>query len=138
MPEHQQAFERKKALLSVDCMLHYPDHNKPFHIFTDASDYQMGAVIVQQNEPAAYFSRKLTSGQQNYTTIEKELLSVVEVLKEFRTMLYGADLTIHTDHKNFRHSNLNAQRVLRWRLFVEEYDPRFESVKGENNNVVIL
>jgi hypothetical protein len=39
-PRHQHAFERMKALLATDCMLKYPDHNLPFHIFTDASDFK--------------------------------------------------------------------------------------------------
>ena len=87
--ECQQAFDTIKAILSSDMLLHYPDHNKPFHVYTDARDLQLGTVIVQDERPVAFYSRKLNAVQRNYTTMEKELLSVVETLKEFRTMLFG-------------------------------------------------
>jgi RNase H-like domain found in reverse transcriptase len=88
-PACQQAFEAIKALMAKDAFLWYSDHNKRFDIYCDASDFQLGTAILQEGVPVAFYSHKLTSAQRNYTVGEKELLSVVETLKEFRTMLCG-------------------------------------------------
>ena len=87
--ECKQAFKQVKAILAKDVFIQYPDHDQPFHIYMDASDYQMGVVIVQNDKPVAYFSHKLNSAQRNYTTGKKELLSIMDTLKEYCIILVG-------------------------------------------------
>jgi hypothetical protein len=81
--EMQKSFYKVHLLMAANAVAAYPDHNKRFDVYTDASDFQLGACIIQEGRPVAYFLRKLTKSQQNYTTIEKEMLSIVATLKEF-------------------------------------------------------
>jgi len=97
---HQQAFNAVKTYIARDVILAYPDFSKTFDIYTDSSLRQLGAVIVQNNRPIAFFSRKLTGTQTKYSITELELLSIVETLKEFRGMLWGQKIRVFTDHQN--------------------------------------
>jgi hypothetical protein len=97
-------------------LLAYPDFKAPFQIHTDACKTQIGAVISQNGKPIAFYSRKMNSAQQNYAVTEKELLSIVATLKEFRNILLGQQITVFTDHKNLTYKNFNTERVMRWRL----------------------
>ena len=77
----------------------------------------------------------MNSAQKNYTVTEKELLSIVETLKEFRNILLGMQITVYTDHKNLTYKNFNTERVMRWRLVLEEFGPELVYLKGESNVV---
>jgi hypothetical protein len=78
--EMQNAFDKMHLAKALAA---YPNHNKRFDIYTDASDFQLGACIIQERRPVAYFSCKLTKSQQNYTTMEKEMLSIIATFTEF-------------------------------------------------------
>lgn len=128
----EQAFTSMKHLIAKETLLAYPDFNKKF-----ASDFQLGTVIMQENKPLAFISRKLTSAQRNYTTTEKELLSIVKTLKEFRNILLGYKIKVFTDHKTltYESTECSLQRAQRWRGIIQEFDIEFKFITGKANKV---
>jgi len=91
---------------------------------------------MQEGQPLAFYSRKLNDAQKNYTTGEQELLSIVETLKEFRNMLLGQKVILHTDHKNNLYDyDLSNSRLARWRHILEEYGPECKHISGKENVV---
>ena len=110
-------------MIGREVLLVYPDFNAPFEINTDASKLKIGAVISQKGNPIAFYSQEMNSAQQNYTTTEKELLSVVAYLKEFCNILLGHHITVYTDHKNLTYKTFNTERVMHWRLILEAFGP---------------
>jgi RNase H-like domain found in reverse transcriptase len=136
LSSHQQAFDKIKKVIGTEVLLSYPDFSKPFHIYTDASDHQLGAVIMQDKKPQSFYSRKLNTAQRQYTTTERELLSTIETCKEYTNILLGYPIKVFTDHKNNTFIGLKASdRVLRLLLLLEEYGESFEYLPGKKNVV---
>ena len=131
--EHQKCFDAIKRVTGREVLLAYPDFNATFEIHTYASRLQIGAVISQKGKPIALYSLNLNSAQPNYTTTDKEIFSIVATLKEFRNIVLVHQITVYTDHKNVIHNFLNTERVMRWRLILEEFGPELKYIKGENN-----
>ena len=77
----EKAYQTIKILLTSDPILQLPDPEKTFILRMDASDYGIGAVLMQEHEgkmfPICYTSKKLSNAELNYSTIEKECLAVV-------------------------------------------------------------
>ena len=90
---------------------------------------------MQEHKPLAFYSRKMNAVQKRYTTGEQELLSIVETLKEFRNILLGQKLVVHTDHMNIVYGNLTNDRIARWRLLLEEFGPEYQHIAGKDNVV---
>jgi hypothetical protein len=134
---HQRAFDHVKATIAKDVVLAYPDFSKVFKIYTDASSKQLGAVITQDNQPIAFFSRKLSKTQHKHSVTKIELLAIVKTLKEFKGMLWGQQIKVFTDDANLMRDalGLTLDRVYQWRLLLEEYGPEIVYIKGIHNTV---
>ena len=70
-------------------LLRYPDFTKTFYLFTDVSGFQIVSIFVQDDFPLACYSRKLNYAQKNYTTMETEVLSIIESLENFLNTILG-------------------------------------------------
>jgi hypothetical protein len=110
---HQTNFDAIKRIIGCEVSLAYLDSNAPFHVHIDTSKLRIGAIISQNGKPIAFYSKKMNSAHGNYyTTMVKELLSIVETLKEFRNMLLGHQVIDHTDHKNLTFKNFNIECIM--------------------------
>ena len=90
----------------------------------------------QENLPIAFYSRIKFSTTSIYHNKNK-LLSIVELLKEYKNVLLGYEISIHTDHKKLVHETLlmSSDCVMQWRQLIEEYGPEIFYIPGPNNVV---
>ena len=108
----------------------------------DASDYEVEAVLGQQldKKPTTIFyaSKTLVEAQINYTTTEKELLTVVYSLEKFQPYILGNKIVIYTDHAALKYllSKKEAKpRRIRWVLLLQEFDLEIKDKKDSENSV---
>ncbi|CAM5144060.1 unnamed protein product, partial [Eretmochelys imbricata] len=139
----QEAFRALKEALVSGPVLATPDFDKPFMVFTDASDTGLGAVLMQEDEkgerhPIGYLSKKLLPREQHYAAIEKECLAMVWALKKLEPYLFGRHFTVYTDHSPLtwllQMKGANA-KFLRWSLLLQDYDMDVVHVKGSANMI---
>ena len=136
MKVKQDAFDKIKRIVACDKLLTYPNFNETFKIHTNASAFQLGAVISQESKPIAFYTRKLPGAHQRYTVTKKEILSIIETLKEFRTILFGQKIIIYTDNKTLTYKSFNTDRLLIWRLIIKYYGPDIEYIKEKKYSII--
>jgi len=110
-----------------------PQDSEPFRIEADSSDFASGAVLSQQLpgedkwHPVAFYSKSLSPVERNYEIHDKEMLTIIRALEEWRHFLEGAQhlVEIWTDHKNLEYfmiaKKLN-RRQARWSLYLACFD----------------
>lgn len=96
------AFTNLKMAMTTVPVLSLPDFEKPFCIETDASDVGIGAVLIQDKHPIAFFSKKLGSHRRSASTYHKELYAIVEAVQKWRQYLLGWEFVIRSDQKSLK------------------------------------
>ena len=104
---------------------------------TDASQFELGATLLQEGKPVAFASKSLTPAEIKYAQIEKEMLSILFGCKKFHHYLPGREVQVHTDHKPLVaiHSKLLAQapaRLQRMLLQFQAYDLSLTHIPGKD------
>jgi len=130
-----RAFQQIKTALVNAPVLAYPDFEKPFDLICDASDHGIGAVLLQDARPIAFLSKKFAPAEQNYSTTDKELLGVVESLKQWRCYLEGSEFTVHTDHNpnTYMPTKTLNRRQARWSELFQHFNFKWKHKPGKDN-----
>ncbi|KAG0442790.1 Transposon Tf2-9 polyprotein [Dictyocoela muelleri] len=114
-------------------VLHYPDFNKSFNLYCDASDNGIGSILLQNNKLIGYSSKKYTKQEENYSVIEKEVLAILRSLQHFKQIIFNSKIHIFTDNANILFQGGISRRINRWKLIMEEFDYEKHHIKGKNN-----
>ena len=117
----QDSFDEIRRIEAHYNLLTFADFIETFQIQNNSRAFQLGAVINQKGKPIYFYIQKLIDSHQRYTVTEKNLIRIVETLKERRTILLGQNLIIYIDHKNLTYKNFNSNRLLIWIIILEEY-----------------
>lgn len=98
----EKSFLALKSAMTSAPILRLPDFSKQFYVETDASDLGVGAVLLQDNHPIAFFSKKLGPRRRVTSTYHKELYAIVEAVQKWRQYLLGQEFVIRSDQKSLR------------------------------------
>ena len=140
------AFSKILYLLKHAKLLRHPDLNKKFYVVCDASDYGIGAALMQEYngvlEPCEFFSSMFSGSEMSWHVSEKELAAIVRSLEKWSPYLLGKPFHVYTDHKNLEHmeckykgGTLLNKKLIRWLLRIEYFDFICEYIQGSKNVV---
>ena len=118
----------------------YPDLNKPYVLYTGASDTCIGACLTQEcdgdEKPIYYLSHKLNRSQCKWSVVEKEAFGIHFALQKLDFYLHNAQFVIKTDHKPLKcllESPMQNKKIKLWALSMAGYNCSIEYIAGTTN-----
>jgi len=140
--KENEALQAIKQALTSTPVLKYFDVSQPVTLSVDAAVKGLGAAVVQKGYVVAYASRALTTTEQKYAQIEKEMLAVVFGYTKFHKLIYGKDdVTIESDHKPLetllkKPIHNSPMRIQRMRLNLQPYTFKLFHISGKNISLI--
>jgi hypothetical protein len=136
----EAAFCKLKELLSTAPVLALPGwrSNTPFELICDASLQGIGGVLMQNNRPIAFESRKLIDAELRYSATELEMLAVVHCVEKCSVYVEGREVHIYTDHKPntfFNTTRMQSRRAARWLEKLQQNQLQWHYKPGPQNVV---
>jgi len=144
-PAADAAFDQCKDALARATLLAHPKLDAPLAIFTDASDFAIGAVLQQRVngawQPLEFFSKKLSPAERQYSAFDRELLAIYRAVRHFRHMVEAREFCIYTDHKpvtfayNLKSTQLSSPRQCRQLDYISQFTTDLRHIAGAENVV---
>ena len=139
-PERLDTFEKVKNMFLQPPVLKAPDFNKPFVLYTDASNVGIGALLCQEQGGSlrliASANRTLNKTERRYSTIHREALAIHwAICKKFRCYLQNMRFQLRTDHEPLiwlQTMKDPSQKLFRWLLELQEFKFDVVHVPGRN------
>ena len=134
-----------KNLLLAEPILKYPDPNKSYVLYTDASKYAWSCVLTQENKyeiegkikkihhPITYASGLFKGSQINWVILTKEVYAIYRSVRKLTYYLEDADVLLRGDHlllKKFLEKNTLNSKVNNWAVEISPFRIQFEYIKG--------
>jgi hypothetical protein len=117
--EQDEAFNLLKDKFCSAPILALPDFTRAFEVECDASGIGIGAVLMQDRRPIAYFSEKLNGAALNYPIYDKELYAFVRTLDTWQHFLWPNECVLHSDHESLKHLKRQGKLSRRHAKWVE-------------------
>ena len=159
--ECQACFKLLKEALFMHPILWYPDPERPYVLFTDASKYGWAGVLTQLYEetdeltqsnantdvtpkktvthhPITCISGLFRGSQLNWAALMKETYAIYLSGRKLSFYLTNADVLIRSDHlplKKFLKQNTMNSKVNNWAVELEMYNLKFEYIQGVKNTL---
>jgi hypothetical protein len=133
-----EAFETLKGILVKAPVLKLPDFDKDFEIHSDASNFAIGRILVQEGRPVAFESKKLSEMERRWPTHEKEMWAVIHCLKTWGHYIGSKDVVMWTNNvtlKYFATQPKLSSKQARWQDTLALFNVDIRHKPGKDNVV---